>query len=151
MNTEYSVRLSAEERRELEQLVRTGKASARTQARARILLLSDLSQGPWRSAPWIAEALMVHPNTVRNVRKRFLAGGLARALYEKPRPGAPSKLDGELEARLVVLACSPAPSGHKRWTLRLLAEQLVALEYVDEVSHVTVREWLKKTLSSLGG
>jgi len=93
---------------------------------------------------------MVHPNTVRNVRRRFVAEGLAAALHEKQRPGATPKLDGELEARLTVLACSAPPAGQRRWTLRLLAEQLVALEYVDEVSHVTVGEWLKKTHLSLG-
>jgi transposase len=150
MSRKPDIELSQTQRDELEHLVRAGNAPARTQTRARILLLSDRSQGPWRSAPKVAEAVMVHPNTVRNVRRRFVAEGLAAALQEKPRPGATPKLDGELEARLTVLACSAPPAGQRRWTLRLLAEQLVALEYVDEVSHVTVGEWLKKTHLSLG-
>ncbi len=150
MSRREYIELSQEQRDELEHMVRAGSAPARTQARARILLLSDRRQGPWRSAPKVAEAVMVHPNTVRKVRRQFVAGGLAAALYEKQRPGARPKLDGELEARLTALACSNPPEGHRRWTLRLLAEQLVALEYVDEVSHVTVGEWLKKTHLSLG-
>jgi transposase len=143
--------LSDEQRQELTQLLRSGNAPARTQTRARILLLSDRSCHPWRSAPAIAEAVMVHPNTVRNVQRRFVADGLAAALYDKPRPGAKPKLTGELEAQLIALACSAPPAGHAHWTLRLLAERLVALEYVAEVSHVTVGEWLKKTHLSLGG
>ena len=150
MSRKPNVELSQEQRDELELMLRAGNAPARTQTRARILLLSDRRQGPWRSAPKVAEAVMVHPNTVRNVRRRFVAEGLAAALHEKPRPGATPKLDGELEAQLTVLACSEPPAGQRRWTLRLLAEQLVALEYVDEVSHVTVGEWLKKTHLSLG-
>ncbi len=93
---------------------------------------------------------MVHPNTVRNVRRRFVAGGLAHALYDNPRPGAVPKLNGEVEAQLTVLACSEPPAGHKRWTLRLLADQLVVLGHVDRVSHVAVGQWLKKTHLSLG-
>jgi transposase len=150
MSRKPDVELSQTQRDELEHMLRAGNAPARTQTRARILLLSDRSQGPWRSAPQVAAAVMVHPNTVRNVRRRFVAEGLAAALQEKPRPGATPKLDGELEARLTLLACSTPPDGYKRWTLRLLAEQLVALEYVDEISHVTVGEWLKKTHLSLG-
>jgi len=150
MSRKPDVELSQTQRDELEHMLRAGNAPARTQTRARILLLSDRRQGPWRSAPKVAEAVMVHPNTVRNVRRRFIAEGLAAALHEKPRPGATPKLNGELEARLTVLVCSDPPAGQRRWTLRLLAEQLVALEYVDEVSHVTVGEWLKKTHLSLG-
>lgn len=150
MSESQNVKLSAEERQELERLLRAGSAPARMQTRARILLLSDRSQGQWRSAPAVAAAVMVHANTVRNVRRRFIADGLAAALHDKPRPGAKPKLDGELEAKLTALACSAPPAGHRRWTLRLLAEHMVALEYVDEISHVSVGEWLKKTHLSLG-
>ena len=142
--------LSEEQRAELTQLVHRGESSARTQTRARILLLSDRSQGPWRSAPSVAQAVLVHPNTVRNVRRRFAAEGLAAALSDKPRPGRQPKLTGEIEAQLTVLACSEPPEGHARWTLRLLADRLVELQVVDHVCHFTVRHWLKKTRSSLG-
>lgn len=150
MSKQQDVELSAEQIDELERLLRTGNAPARTQTRARILLASDRSQGRWRSAPAVAQMVMVHPNTVRNVRRRFVAEGLSGALYEKPRPGASPKLNGELEAQLTTLACSTPPVGHARWTLRLLADELIALELVDDVSHVTVGEWLKKTHLSLG-
>jgi len=146
------VQLSEAQRQQLQQMLRAGTPPARSQTRARILLLSDRSQGgAWQSAPKVAAAVMVHPHTVRNVRRRFVSAGLEAALQDKPRPGAQPKLDGELEAQLTLLACSTPPEGRKRWTLRLLAEQLIALEYVDEISHVTVGEWLKKTRSSPGG
>ncbi len=150
MSQSQDVELTADQRHELEGMLRAGSTPARTQTRARILLLSDRSQGQWRSAPQVAEAVMVHPNTVRNVRRRFVAGGLAHALYDNPRPGAVPKLNGEVEAQLTVLACSQPPAGHKRWTLRLLADQLVVLGHVDRVSHVAVGQWLKKTHLSLG-
>jgi len=146
------IQLSEAQRQQLQQLLRAGKTPARIQTRARILLLSDRSQGgAWQSAPKVAAAVMVHPNTVRNVRRRYVTEGLEAALQDKSRPGAQPKLNGELEAQLTVLACSKPPAGYKRWTLRLLAEQLIALEYVDEISYVTVGEWLKKTRSSRGG
>ena len=94
---------------------------------------------------------MVHPNTVRNVRRRFVTEGLEAALQDKPRPGAQPKLDGGARGPADAAGLQYAlPTGRKRWTLRLLAEQLIALEYVDEISHVTVGEWLK-TRSSPGG
>jgi transposase len=143
--------LSVEDRQEIERLLRVGKATVRVQNRARILLLSDRSKGgEWRSAPSIAQQLLVHANTVRNVRRRFRAEGLKAALEERPRPGAKPKLNGEVEAQLTLLACSDPPTGHAHWTLRLLADRLIELEVVDYVSRVTVGEWLKKTNLSLG-
>ena len=150
MSTPTAVQLTAEQRQALEQLLRRGSAPARTQMHARILLLSD-RQGEWRSAPKVATALMVHANTVRNVRRRFVAEGLAAALADKPRPGAKPKLTGELEAQLTLLACSEPPAGRAHWTLKLLADRLVELEYIDSVDPSTVGEWLKKTRSSRGG
>ena len=94
---------------------------------------------------------MCYKRTVGNVRRRFHEGGLQAALYDKPRPGAEPKFTGEVEAQLTVLACSDPPEGRARWTLRLLASQMIELGYVDYISHVTVRELLKKTNSSLGG
>jgi hypothetical protein len=87
---------------------------------------------------------------VGNVRRRFLAGGLPLALYDKGWPGPTPKFTGEIEAKLTMLACSNAPEGAARWTLRLLADKLIELGYVDYISHVTVGELLKKTNSSLG-
>jgi transposase len=87
---------------------------------------------------------------VSNLKRRYFEGGIAGALYDKPRPGAKPKVDGEVEARLIALTCSEPPEGYERWTLRLLANELITLEVVEYISHVTVREVLKKTNSSLG-
>ena len=150
MGKSQRIELSSEQRHAMEQLIRTGSAPARVQTRARILLLSDEKPGDWQSAPAVAKALLVHPNTVRNVRRRFVAAGLEGALYDRPRPGATPKLTGEVEVQLTVLACSKPPEGHAEWTLRLLADELVALGTLESVSHTTVGEWLKKTNSSPG-
>ena len=99
----------------------------------------------------VAEALMVGPATVGRVRQRFVEGGLQRALNDLPRPGQRRKLDGKQEAHLVAVACSAAPEGHTRWTLRLLADEAVKLELTDSISRETVRQVLKKTNSSRGG
>jgi transposase len=150
MGKSQRIELSAEQRQTLEQLIRAGQAPARVHTRARILLLSDAKPGDWQSAPAVAKALLVHPNTVRNVRRRFVAEGLDAALYERPRPGAVPKLTGDIEAELTRLACSAPPAGHAKWTLRLLADHLVELTSLESVSHDTVGEWLKKTRSSPG-
>jgi hypothetical protein len=95
----------------------------------------------------IAQALRCHRNTVGNVRRRFVAGGLEAALYDKPMPPrAPKKMTGEVEAHLLALACSAPPEGWQRWTLRLLADRLVELGLVERISHVAVGARLKKTL-----
>jgi transposase len=151
MNRLPDVILTAAQRHELEQLLRKGKVAASLQRRARILLLSDRSQGgPWRSAPAIAALVFVHPNTVRNVQRCFVRTGFTAALYGKPPPGAAPKLDGVGEAHLLMLACSEPPPGHTRWTLRLLADRLVELGDVESISHVSVGARLKKTKSSPG-
>jgi transposase len=116
-----------------------------------VLWLSDRSQGQRRTDGEVAAAALCSLNTVRNVRRRYLDEGLTAALEDKPRPGAAPKISGEIEAHLVMLTCSTPPAGEARWTLRLLAEQLIELGEVDYVSHVTVREVLKKTGSSRGG
>lgn len=145
MGKSQHIELSAAQRHELEQMIRAGSAPARVQTRARILLLSDDAPGDWQSAPAVAKALLVHPNTVRSIRRRFVAEGLAGALYDRPRPGATPKLTGAVEAQLTVLACSQPPAGHAEWSLRLLADHLVALGTLESVSHTTVGDWLKKT------
>lgn len=142
--------LNDKERVELEQLIKSGINSARVIGRARTLLLLDRSQGKERTIHEVAEAAMVSPRTVSNLKARYFEGGLPCALFDKPRPGAKPKVDGEVEARLIALTCSDPPAGYSRWTLRLLANELVALEVVDSISHVTVREVLKKTNLSLG-
>ena len=142
--------LNDEERVELEQMIRSGTNSARVIGRARTLLLIDRSQGKKRTIQEVAEAAMVSPGTVSNIKRRYFEGGLPSALYDKPRPGAKPKVDGEVEARLIALTCSDPPEGYERWTLRLLANELVALEVLESISHVTVGEVLKKTNLSLG-
>ena len=145
----HKINLSAEERTFLENMIRTGAASARTIARARILLLSDRSLGHKRKDDEVAQAVMVHKQTVLNIRKHYAKEGLESALYEKPRPGQAPKITGEVEAQLTVLACSNPPEGHAKWTLRLLADKLVELELVDSISTVAVHKHLKKLSKTL--
>jgi len=150
MSKQRHICLTDSERSELEQRIKSGVHSARVIARARVLLLLDRSQGDRRTHQEVAEAAMVSLGTVSNIKKRYVTGGLARALHDLPRPGAVPKIDGEVEAHLIALACSEPPEGHERWTLRLLADELVALELVDSISHVAVGNALKKTRSSRG-
>lgn len=150
MGKSQHIELTNEDREHLNELIRAGNAPARVQTRARILLLSASEPGHWQSAPAVARAVLVHPNTVRTIRQRFVAEGLAGALYDRPRPGATPKLTGAVEAQLTLLACSAPPAGHAEWTLRLLADELVALGTLESVSHTTVGEWLKKTHSNPG-
>jgi transposase len=153
MKKVFIVRLSEEERVDLEGLVRKGKASALTLTRARILLKSNQSDQSeaWTDAE-IAEALDVAPKTVFNIRRRWVEEGLEAALSRKKqeRPSRTRKLDGKAEAKLVATCCGPAPQGRARWTLRLLADKLVELRIVESISHETVRGTLKKTRLNLG-
>ena len=151
MGKHTHIELTVEQRTEFEQLIRTGDAPARTNTRARILLLSDRSQGQKRRDQEVAAAVLCSVGTVGNVRRRFLAGGLATALCDKGWPGAVPKFTGETVAALTMLACSDPPEGAAHWTLRLLAERMIELGYVHYISHVTVRELLKKTHCSPGG
>ena len=143
----YRVTLTDEERADLQRLVSTGRAAARTLTHARILLLADAAPGgPHQPDAAIVAALGVSLSTVERVRQRFVEESLEAALERKPRTEQRlPKLDGEAEARLIALACSPPPAGRARWTLRLLADQLVELAVVDAVSYETVRRTLKKT------
>ena len=148
----YHVRLLGEERGYLEELVRSGKAAARTLMHARILLKADEGiGGPAWNDEQIIEALEVSRSTVERVRTRCVEEGPDAALRPRPSRALPlRKLDGAQEARLIAVACSPPPEGRKRWTLRLLADKAVELDIVDAVSYETVRRTLKKTISSLG-
>lgn len=150
MSKQHHVYLTVEQRQELEEMIHKGKSSARKQTRARILLLSDRSQGQRRSQAEVGEAVMCNATTVGNIRRRFGREGMAAALSEKPRPGKPPKVTGEVEAHLVALTCSEAPQGYVRWTLRLLADRLVELELVESISHVAIHDVLKKMNLSLG-
>lgn len=150
MSKQQHVYLKENERLVLEQLIKSGTHSARVIARARTLLLLDRSRGQKRTIQEVVEAAMVSQGTVSNIKRRYFSGGLDEALYEKPRPGAKPKITGEVEAHLITLVCSEPPEGHERWTLRLLADELVALDLVDSISHVAVGEALKKMNLSLG-
>jgi len=136
----YIVKLSREERQTLLDLTRKGEIKARMMKRAMILLKADEGM----TDPQIMAALNVSRPTVERIRKRFVEGGLEKALNEDPRPGQKRKLDGRGEAHLVATACSDPPAGHDHWTLRLLAGKLVELSVVDSISHETVRRTLKK-------
>ena len=152
MNKKYVVRLDAAERATLSELIAVGKAAARTLAHARILLKADVGPGgPGWTDEAIAAALDVHRATVERVRERLVTEGLGAALRPR-RPTGPRrrKLDGAGEAHLVALACSEPPVGRARWTLRLLAGELVELEVVDTIAPETVRQTLKKTSSGRG-
>ena len=142
----HIVRLNGEERDELIQYLRKGQSSARSQTRARILMLSD--EG--REDDEIEEILKVSKSTVSRIRKRYCEAGLDYALHEKPRSGAPLKMDGRVEAQLTLLACSEPPEGRSRWTVRLLADRLVEMEIVDSISHMSVQRLLKKMKLNLG-
>lgn len=152
MRKMYVVTLTSEERAMLRELISSGKAAARKISHARILLKADSNEGGsgWNDAA-ISQALDVGTATVERVRKRFVEEGLDAALgRRKPRREYKQKLDGDGEAHLIALACSESPEGFARWTLRLLADRMVALEYIDELSYQTVRRVLKKTNLSLG-
>ena len=141
----YLVTLTDEERTQLQQLLKGGKAATRKVTRARILLKA--ADG-WQDQR-IAEALSVGRATVERTRQRFVEENLA-ALDERPRPGNKPKLDSRAEARLIAEAYSAAPEGRERWTLSLLADRVVQLKLAESYSYEAVRRGLKKTLSSRG-
>lgn len=152
MRKQYVVRLTETERASLETMIGRGAAPARAQTHARILLKANRGEaGPEWTDGAISTALEVDPTTVARVRKLCVTEGLEAALHRKaPDRVYRRKLDGEQEARLVAVACSEPPSGHKRWTLRLLADKVVELAIVETVSYETVRQTLKQTGSGRG-
>jgi transposase len=150
MKKKYPVILSQTERDDLKRLIATGTAPARKLTHARILLKADEST---EGASWVdekvADAVEVSQPTVARVRRQYFEEGLEAALNRRPpKREYHRKLDGKQEARLVALACSQPPEGHARWSLRMLADRLVELEIVEDVSYQTVRRTLKKTRSS---
>lgn len=150
MVKKYIVNLSEPERQYLEQFTKTGKHAAYQINHARILLKADCNQsnGSWRDTA-IKEALDVSLRTVERVRQRFVEEGLKSALKARPGSGRKPKLTGELEAHLIALRCSDPPNGKGRWTVRLLADQMVELGYVEDLSHECVRQVLKKRVTAL--
>jgi hypothetical protein len=150
--TKYAVMLTEEERARLRTLLGQGIAPARLLTHARILLKADQGEGgpAWADAA-IAAALEIHPTTVGRVRRAYVEQGLDAALERKaPDRIYPRRLDGAAEAHLIALACSDPPAGRTRWTLRLLADELVRLEVVETVSHETIRRTFEQTSSSRG-
>ena len=152
MAPRYRVTLSTEERKELETLTRKGKTPAKKFIHARALLLCNASpDGPaWKVAD-VAAALGVTSRTIEHLKKRFVEDGIEAALVRKVRVRPPREIifDGAFEARLIALACTEVPSGHRRWTVRLLADKVVELNLVPSVSHMTVQRVLKKMNLSL--
>ena len=148
----YRVSLTVEERADLEQLLSSGTAAARKLTHARILLLTDDSLGKERPDEEIVTALGVSPRTVARVRHQLVTEGIEAALLRRRQPLRPIKvkIKGDVEQRLVQLACSDPPKGRCHWTLQLLADELVVLGLVNKVSTETVRQALKKTTSSRG-
>ena len=148
----YVVELTSEERSLIKRMLSKGKAAAYKQRHGRILLLAD--QGPHggrkMSDSAIAQALACGQATVERIRKRFVVEGFELALSRKNRTNYQRKIDGKAEAHLIALACSKAPDGYDRWTLRLLADKLVELKIVDSCGKDTVHRTLKKTNLSLG-
>lgn len=152
MFQKYFVKLTSDERSNLEKLVSSGEAPARKLRRAQILLKSDCSEGgPNWTYEAICDAFDVNTVTVTNIRKAFSEGGLEQALNRKhPEREYEHRLDGHAEAHLVAMVCGEVPDGYDRWTLRLLQERFVKLQIVESVSHETIRATLKKMNLSLG-
>ena len=152
MAARYRIILTEEERENLEALTRCGKTGAKKFIHARALLLCDAGpSGPEWTVADVAEALGVTPRTIEHLKKRFVEEGIEAALERKPREKPPRDVifDGAFEARLIALACSEAPEGRHRWTVRLLADKAVELEFASSVSHMTIQRVLKKTNLSL--
>ena len=143
----YPVHLSAEHQQELHHLIHTGKATAHQQMAARVLLKADEANEQHLSSSQIAQALEISARTVIRIKARFVQQGLQAALsgnYPKERP-LRRKVDGRVEAHLIAIACGPAPLGHRRWTMQLLADRVVDVGILDQISDETIRLALKKT------
>jgi transposase len=152
MSPRYRVTLTKEERKTLDAMTRRGKTHARRFIHARALLLCDAgADGPAWNVADVATALGVTSRAIEHLKKRFVEDGIEVALDRKPREKPPRDVvfDGAFEARLITLACSDAPKGHRRWTVRLLADKAVELRFAESVSHMTVQRVLKKTNLSL--
>lgn len=144
MQKKYIVRLSDAERETLHGVIRKQTGSAMKVRRAQILLKADADGPGWTDAR-IVEAFGCRRQTVEKLRERLVTEGFEEALHGKPKPPPPTKLDGEQEAKVIAMRLGSPPAGYANWSLRLLADRVVALEIVDAISHETVRRTLKKT------
>jgi transposase len=144
--TIFVVNLTKEDREYLNQFIRSGKALARSLTRARILLMADEGY----SNKEIVDVLKTTRPTVNRIRKRYYQEGLDSAINDKPRSGAPPKIDGTIEAQVTLLACSEPPEGRSSWTLQLIADKLVELEAIDSISAMSIQRILKKVRPSRG-
>ncbi len=142
--TAQPIKLSTGERTSLTTILRRGTTPARVQTRARVLDLLHRGRHPDE----IAATFGLSVPTIFNIKRRYFSQGLDAALIDRPRSGKPSRIDGAARAKITALACSEAPLGHARWTLRLLADKAIELGFCESISHSTVKEVLKKTLSS---
>lgn len=150
----YTIKLSKEEIEELTTIIKKGKHTSQAFRSAYILLNCDkgeYSQDPTITNSEIKKILKIGDRTIDRIKKKFLEEGFDEVLERRPSPqNYTKKMDGDLEAKLVTLCCSEPPKGYAKWSLRLLADKLVELNYVDSISHVSVRRALKKTNLSLG-
>lgn len=135
------LKLTKKEQKTLKALTKSGTIKARKVNRCRILLLASEGKSQYE----IADILKMSRTTINETCKRYIQGGLNNALNEKPRPGAPNIFSGRQQAKITALACSKAPQGYARWSLRLLADKAVELKIVETISYKTVGEYLKKT------
>ncbi len=150
--TRFKVTLTKEEREQLQAVLGKGKHSSQQYRNACILINSDESSfGDKSSNEHIAKVLQINTKTVERVKKRFVEEGFEECIDRKPYPKLePKKVDGDFEAHLIAISCSKAPEGMARWSLRMLADKMVELKYIDSVSHETVRQVLKKTKLNRG-
>ena len=144
MKKQYKVELSQEERNQLTRLTTQGTEKVRKVKRAKILLQAD--EG--KKDKEIAERVEVSVGTVERIRKRYDQEGLEAAINEKPRSGRPIDISAQTRAKVTALACTKAPEGRSKWTLRLLADKVVELEYIDSISYQSVRNILKKRVEA---
>jgi len=151
MVKKYIVRLTADEKKELTQMVYKGKVAAYKRLHAQVLLKADISdKGPGWKDNQIAEAFDITVRSIERIRRRLTENGLDGAISRASGGGSKRKLDGTQEAYLIALACSDPPEGRCQWTLKLLADKMVELKYTDTLSYETVRRVLKKTKSNHG-
>ena len=151
MSKKYVVTLNKEEREQLNALIQKGKTQGYRIKHAQILLkLDDMPENNGWTYDRIKEAYRVTPHTISKIAERFVCGGLEAALGRKEQENRHRKIDGEVEARIIAIACSEAPEGRERWTLQLIADELVRLSVVESISDTAVMNTLKKTNLSLG-
>lgn len=149
----YRVTLTEEERAELSAISRNGRRAVRTVLNALVLLAvdqGDFQDNSQKSEKEIAEVLNITQRSINHIKEKFVEKGLSVAIEREPMPARGKRYDGDFEAHLTALACSKAPEGYARWSLRLLADRVVELQYADKISHESIRQILKKTNLSLG-